>query len=260
MSMNAQTMIAVREPGRTAPAGLATYRDQTGALPGGWRASWNPSGTAEVDPAFHAAAESLRAALGLATDETVLSVATGNTLTPLWTDGGDLPFADASFDVVVSVFGAMFAPDHRRIARELLRVCRPGGRIGLTCWTPEGFNGALIETVAGYGGLLSSQADPARWGAREYLDGLFGARADALGAANRMHTWRYPSREDWLAAWRSYGGPLHDVYLLLDAERQRWLTSDLLSLVRRFNEANDGTMAVRSEYLEFLVHKTAWRA
>lgn len=258
--MNAQTMIAVRGPGRTAPAALAACRDEPGPVPTGRRTSWNPGGTAEVDPAFRAAARRLRAALALVLGETILSVAAGNTVTPLWTGGGKLPFPDATFDAVVSVFGAMFAPDHRRMADELLRVCRPGGRIGLTCWTPEGFGGALVETVAGYRGLTAIHASPARWGEREYLDGLLGAHADGLGVTTRTHTWRYPSPADWLASWRSYGGPLHDVYLLLDTQRRSWLTSDLLALVARFNEAKGGAMVVRSEYLELIVHKSTRRA
>lgn len=255
--MNAQTMIAVRGPGRTAPAVVAACRDEPDPVPAGGRTTWNPGGAADVDPAFRAVARGLRAALGIAPGETILSVAAGNAVTPLWTDGGTLPFPDASFDAVVSVFGAMFAPDHRRMADELLRTCRPGGRIGLTGWTPEGFGGALVETVAGYRGAMPGRTSPARWGEREYLDGLFGAGADALGVATRTHAWRYPSPADWLASWRSYGGPLHDVYLLLDGQRRSWLTSDLLALVARFNEAKDGAMVVRSEYLEFLVHKSA---
>lgn len=255
--MNAQTMIAVERPRRTAPIRRASHGRKPGSGSRGGGKVRARAGTAAVDPAFRGAAEILRAVLELAPGEALLSVAPGNTVTPLAAGAAELAYEDGEFDVVESVFGAMFAPDHRRMASELLRVCRPGGRIGLACWTPGSFNGELIEIVADYLALDAESA--ARWGERAYLDELFGDGADALGATDRVHTWRYPSAEDWLGAWHAHGGPLHDVYRALDIEAQSWLTTDLLALAARYNEAEDDTLLVHSEYLELLVHKSTWR-
>ncbi len=95
-------------------------------------------------------------------------------------------------------------------------------------------------------------------GTREYLNDLFGNSADALGAATHTHTWRYRSPEHWLNTWRSHGGPLQEAYNAVDPEWREQLSSELLALVGRFNEANDGSMVVQSEHLEFLVHKRSW--
>ncbi|MFQ5982241.1 MAG: class I SAM-dependent methyltransferase [Woeseiaceae bacterium] len=202
--------------------------------------------------------ERLCEALELKTGERVLNVTAGTGNTAL-TAGENLPFRDAAFDVVISGFGAMFAPDHHRIARELLRVCRRGGRIGLACWTPQSFNGQLISIIARYSTIRSEQPDPVHWGTREYLNDLFGHSADALGAATRTHTWRYRSVKDWLKTWRSYGGPLYNVYRAVDPDWRDQLSAELLALVNRFNEANNGSLVVRSEYLEFVAHKSTWR-
>ena len=96
-------------------------------------------------------------------------------------DAEDLPFADASFDVVLSTFGVMFTPNQEQAAKELLRVCRPGGKIGLANWTPEGFIGRLFKTIGKYVPPAPGVKSPALWGSKAHLDELFGAR----GAASR---------------------------------------------------------------------------
>src|SRR5882724_5580513 len=92
-------------------------------------------------------------------------------------DAENLTFADASFDVVLSTFGVMFAPNHRQAARELSRVCRPGGKIGLANWTPDSFIGQLFQTIGKYVPPAPGVKSPALWGDRAYLDTLFGSDA-----------------------------------------------------------------------------------
>jgi SAM-dependent methyltransferase len=92
-------------------------------------------------------------------------------------DAENLPFDDGSFDVVMSAIGVMFAPNHQRAADELVRVCRPGGKIGLLCWTPEGQLGALFRTMTPYAPPPPPGSQPPPlWGSEEHLQGLFGGR------------------------------------------------------------------------------------
>src|SRR5204862_6314103 len=94
-------------------------------------------------------------------------------------DAEALPFEDASFDAVVSTFGVMFAPDHATSASELLRVCRPGGRIGLANWTPEGFIGQLFKTLGRHVPPPAGALPPSLWGTEAHVRSLFGERAPA---------------------------------------------------------------------------------
>jgi ubiquinone/menaquinone biosynthesis C-methylase UbiE len=167
-------------------------------------------------------------------------------------DAEALPYAAASFDVVVSTFGVMFTADHARAAAEMLRVCRVGGQIGLANWTPEGFIGQVLKTIAGYlppSGALS----PSLWGTRAHLDALFGAADCGLTVEKRHFAFRYRSVEQWLATFRGYYGPMLKAFAALDTEQQAALTRDLLALATRGNRAGDGTMVVPSEYLEVIV-------
>jgi SAM-dependent methyltransferase len=256
MSAISQNMIAALEPLRTPPSVFAGYRpDLRNIKPSQW-VTWKLGDTSDAGTTFRVANERLCAALELQTGERVLNVTAGNGNTTLAADE-KLPFRNSAFDVVMSGFGAMFAPNHDQIASELLRVCRPGGRIGLTSWTPQSFNGQLISTIARYSTTRPEVNSPVRWGTREYLNKLFGESADALGAAIHIHTWRYRSTEHWLNTWRAHGGPLHKAFILVDPEWVDQLSSELLSLIGRFNLASDSSMVVESEYVEFLVHKSA---
>ena len=258
MSIATESMIAAPASARTGPAVYAGYRPRFQKVtPSQW-VTWKLGDTSDAGTTFRVVGERLCEALQLQTGERVLNVTAGNGNTRL-ASAENLPFRDSAFDVVMSGFGAMFAPDHFRTARELLRVCRRGGRIGLACWAPQGFNGQLISTIARYATNRSEQSDPVHWGTREYLNDLFGHSADALGAATKTHTWRYRSVKDWLKTWRSYGGPLHDVYRTVDPDWRDQLSAELLALVDRFNEATDWSVVVQSEYLEFVVHKSTWR-
>src|SRR5262249_16910818 len=117
-------------------------------------------------------------------------------------DAEDLPFADGSFDVALSTFGAMFTPDHTRPARAMLRVVRPGGRIGLANWTPEGFIGQLFKVIGGYIPAPAGLKSPALWGTESHLAELFGAQAAGIRAVRRNFNFRYRSAAHWLQIFR----------------------------------------------------------
>src|SRR4051812_22883341 len=113
-------------------------------------------------------------------------------------DAEDLPFAHGSFDVVLSVFGVMFTPNQEQAAQELLRVCRPGGKIGLANWTPDGFIGHVFRTIGKYIPPPAGIKPPALWGTEERLHELFGAGIAQLSVNRRMFVFRYRSAEHWL--------------------------------------------------------------
>lgn len=150
-------------------------------------------------------------------------------------DAEHLPFADGSFDVALSTFGAMFAPDHARTAAEMLRVVRAGGRIGLANWTPAGFVGQLFKTVAGFVAPPAGLQSPLLWGTREHLDQLFGAQAQQLDVTSRRFNFRYASGLHWLQMFRDYYGPTHKAFAALDEDGQLALEGELLALLERCN-------------------------
>jgi SAM-dependent methyltransferase len=168
-------------------------------------------------------------------------------------DAEALPFEDGAFDAVVSTFGAMFAPDAPRVAAELLRVCRAGGRIGLANWTPSGFIGQLFKTIGRHVPPPAGVASPALWGTRERIEALFGAQASAIVAVPRHFVFRYRSAAHMLEVFRGFYGPVHKAFAALDEAGQAALAGDLLDLFGRFNRAEDGTLAAPSEYLEIVV-------
>jgi len=165
-------------------------------------------------------------------------------------DAEQLPFSDASFDVVLSTFGAMFAPDQEQVARELLRVCRPGGKIGMTNWTPDGFLGDFFRMMGQYVPPPAGVRLPMLWGSRSHLRRLFGDGVSALTVKRRTFVFRHYSARAWVDYFRAYYGPTLKVFDALDPAGQERLTSDLEMLIARHNVADDGTMAVPSEYLE----------
>jgi ubiquinone/menaquinone biosynthesis C-methylase UbiE len=168
-------------------------------------------------------------------------------------DAEDLPFADASFDVVLSTFGVMFTPAQERAAAELARVCRPGGRIGLANWTPEGFIGQLFKIIGGYAPPAAGLQSPLLWGTRARLDALFGRSAKTIQAQPRHFTFRYRSPEHWVEVFRAWYGPVNKLYAALDATKQDELTRDILALIARGNRAGDGSMVLPAEYLEVVI-------
>ncbi|MDQ7251581.1 class I SAM-dependent methyltransferase [Dongia sedimenti] len=171
-------------------------------------------------------------------------------------DAEDLPFADGSFDTVLSTFGVMFTPHQERAARELLRVTRSGGKIGLANWTPDGFIGQLFKTLGQYIPPAPGVKSPALWGTKAHLDALFGAGGTVF-AKPRHFAFRYKSPEHMLEIFRGYYGPVLKAFAALDAEKQTALEADILALMARFNSVKDGTLVVLSEYLEVVVTKNA---
>jgi ubiquinone/menaquinone biosynthesis C-methylase UbiE len=170
-------------------------------------------------------------------------------------DVEDLPFADASFDAVTSTFGAMFTPDHEKPAREMLRVCRPEGKIGLANWTPDGFIGELFRTIGRFIPPPTGMKSPALWGTEEHIGELFGRDAFAIGTEVIPFTFRYLSDDHWIEVFRTYYGPVLKAFEALDAAKQAALTQDLKALIARFNVAHDGTMVVPADYLQVVILK-----
>jgi ubiquinone/menaquinone biosynthesis C-methylase UbiE len=169
-------------------------------------------------------------------------------------DVEDLPFADGSFDAVVSTFGCMFAPNPRRTATEMLRVCKRGGKIGMANWSPEGFIGQLFKTIGKHVPPPAGIESPALWGTRQRMADLFGAQAK-VEVESRHFTFRYRSPAHMLEIFKNYYGPVLKAFAALDAAKQPALADDLIALFGKFNRAHDGTLVAPSEYLEIVITK-----
>jgi ubiquinone/menaquinone biosynthesis C-methylase UbiE len=169
-------------------------------------------------------------------------------------DAEALPFADRSFDVVLSTFGVMFTPDHEQAAREMMRVCRAGGRIGMANWTPESFIGQVFRTIGKYVPPAPGLRSPALWGTRSHLEKLFAADG-TVSATNRNFVFRYRSARHWLEIFRTYYGPVMKTFLAISPEARSELEADLYALLANMNDALDGTLVLPSEYLEVVVTK-----
>jgi SAM-dependent methyltransferase len=168
-------------------------------------------------------------------------------------DAEALPFPDGAFDVVLSTFGVMFAPDQPRAARELARVTRHGGRIALASWTPDGFIGKVFQTVGTHVPPPSGLRSPAAWGTRAHLEELFRGEARELRTRRRDFVFRYRSAAHWLEVFRTWYGPIHRAFLALAPEARQALERDLTALLEEANTATNGTLAVPSGYLEAVV-------
>jgi SAM-dependent methyltransferase len=171
-------------------------------------------------------------------------------------DAEALPFDDASFDVVLSTFGVMFTPNQEQAARELLRVCRPGGKIGLANWTPEGFIGQLFKTIGKHVPPAPGVRSPALWGNKAHLASLFSPNA-SIRANERQFVFRYRSPEHWLEVFATYYGPVHKALGALEGSKRAALEADLRALLDTFNDARDGTLVAPSDYLEVVVTREA---
>jgi ubiquinone/menaquinone biosynthesis C-methylase UbiE len=168
-------------------------------------------------------------------------------------DAEALPFADQSFDFVMSVFGVMFVANHEAAADELLRTVRKGGSIGLANWTPEGFIGQVFKTIGKHVAPPAGARSPALWGTQGYLEKMFPARDASVSASLKEFVMRYRSPAHWLEIFRTFYGPVLKTFGALDAAGQEALAADLTALIGRFNRATDGTMVVPSEYLEAVI-------
>jgi SAM-dependent methyltransferase len=167
-------------------------------------------------------------------------------------DAGDLPFPDGCFEVVLSAHADLLDPDQERTAGELLRVCRPGGRIGMVTWTPGGYVGELFAAI---GGRLPP---PPAWGGQERLQALFGPEV-AITAPRRSLLWRFPCAEHQVAFLAGFHGPTAQALRALGPDRSGALRAELLEVARRFDVSEDDTLVLRLDYLEVVVRKPAWR-
>jgi ubiquinone/menaquinone biosynthesis C-methylase UbiE len=169
-------------------------------------------------------------------------------------DAEALPYADNSFDVVLSTFGVMFTADHDRAASELLRVVRSGGRIGMANWTPEGFIGQVFRTIGKHLPPPPGARSPALWGTSDWLEQHFAAKGK-LVVTPRTYSFRYLSPAHWLETFRTWYGPLLKAFAALPDDGKAALEADLLALIARMNRATDGTMVVAADYVEVVVTK-----
>jgi ubiquinone/menaquinone biosynthesis C-methylase UbiE len=167
-------------------------------------------------------------------------------------DAEALPFAADSFDVVLSTFGVMFTPNQEQAAAELVRVTRPGGRVGLANWTPDGFVGEMFKIVGRYVPPPAGIRSPLQWGVDARLEELFGAGVQHLITHTRQFVFRYRSAQEWLDTFRSYYGPMHKAFMALDAEQQKAFEADLLGLANHWNVSTNGTLRVLSDYREII--------
>ena len=171
-------------------------------------------------------------------------------------DAENLPFDDGEFDVVVSTFGAMFAPDQQRTADELVRVCNPGGRIGMANWCPDGFIGEIFRATASHAPPPPGVQPPPLWGTEERLRELFGDRVSSLQAPRRTVKQRFRSADHWIEFFRTYYGPTKVAFERVGEDGAAALESDLRSVLERFNVAGETAMVAPSDYLEVIATRS----
>ena len=270
-----------------APASQPTV--DLAAVKGKQHMAWSAGDYAVVGTTLQLVGESLCEALDLRAGARVLDVAAGNGNATLaaarrWTDvtstdyvpallergrarasaeglpvrfeqadAEKLQYADASFDAVLSTFGVMFTPDQEKAASEMARVCKPGGKIGLANWTPSGLIGEVFKLLGRYLPPPAGVKSPALWGTEERLRELFGNRIDSMAVERRDFVFRYRSAAHWLEVFRTFYGPMHKAFGVLDSAKQESLASDLNGLLGKFNRATDGTLVAPSEYLEVVI-------
>jgi SAM-dependent methyltransferase len=182
------------------------------------------------------------------------AAANGLEIEALEADAERIPLPDASFDAVLSTFGVMFTADHERAARELARVCRPGGRIGLASWTPKGFIGQLFKVIGKFVPPPAAARPPSAWGTEERLRALFDGAIAGLRSERRTFAFRYRSAGHWLDVFRTYYGPVQKAFTALPPERRPDLEREIVALIERFDRGGGRGAVVESEYLEAVIH------
>jgi SAM-dependent methyltransferase len=178
--------------------------------------------------------------------------ADGLRLTTRVADAEALPFDDASFDAVLSTFGVMFTPNPERAAAEMIRVCRPGGRIGLANWTPNGFVGQMFKIVGAHVAPPAGVPSPLVWGTEDRLRELFGHHAH-VAVTRREYNFRFRSAADYFDTFQAYYGPMVRAWDALDTDGQASLREQLMALADGANRHSGGALIVPSEYLEVVV-------
>jgi ubiquinone/menaquinone biosynthesis C-methylase UbiE len=170
-------------------------------------------------------------------------------------DAEALPFKDASFDVALSVFGTMFAPNQEQTAAELLRVVRPGGRIGLASWTPEGFLGDLFRVIARYAPPPAGVLSPMLWGTEMRMAALFGSGASDIRTTRRTYTFRFATPEHFIETFRTWYGPIHKAFAAQDPERAQAFHADMRALLVAADRGARGALAIPAQYLEVVIDR-----
>jgi ubiquinone/menaquinone biosynthesis C-methylase UbiE len=256
-------------------------------LKSGLKASWIAGDFGQVANFTAAEAEKFVTRLGIAAGARVLDVAcgTGNTAIPasragasvrgvdiapnllsqarkraategleIGFDEGDaeeLPYSDQSFDVVLTMFGAMFAPRPDRVAAELVRVCKPGGLIAMANWTPEGFVGKSFQVTAKMVPPPPSVPPPVLWGDEQTVRQRFSNATSTLNLVRQKAQFKYPFMpKEVVEFFRRYFGPTQTAFSRLDEAGQTALAAQLESLWTEYNSASDGTTSVEAEYLD----------
>ena len=258
------------------------------ALKGRQQAAWSSGDYAVVGTTLQIVGETLCEAVDLRAGEVVLDVAAGNGNASLAAarrygkvtstdyvpallergraraaaeglevifqpaDAEALPFAAGQFDVVLSTFGVMFTADHAKAAREMARVCRRGGRIGMANWTPESFIGQVFKVLGRHVPPAPWAQSPALWGTLPHLEKLFGAQG-TIATNPRSFAFRYRSPAHFIDVFRNWYGPMLKAFAVLPDAGKAALEADLLALIGQMNRAKDGTMVLDSAYLEVVV-------
>lgn len=170
-------------------------------------------------------------------------------------DAENLPFPTASFDAVLSIYGAMFAPDHQRTAAELARVCRSGGVIGLASWTPEGFIGEMFRLIGKYIPPATGLVPAIRWGNEAHLRSIFGETIDSMTSQVRTAIFRFPSAEENVRFFRTFYGPTLKTFETLSPSGRESLEQEMIALNRRYdrNGGQGGPIAIAADYLETVI-------
>ena len=167
-------------------------------------------------------------------------------------DAQALPFDDGQFDVVMSTIGAMFAPDQAAVARELLRVCRPGGRIGMANWTPDSMVGDMFRTVGKRVPPPQGVQPAVAWGDEEVVRSLLGPGCAELRIQRRTCAMRFPSSRAFLEYFRTWYGPTAAAFTAAGEEGRAELDAELVAVYDAHNVADDGTLAMDVAYLEIV--------
>ncbi len=170
-------------------------------------------------------------------------------------DAEALPFDDRSFDVVLSTFGVMFAPNHQQSSREMLRVAKSGGRIGMANWTPDGFIGRLFKVIGAHVAPPAGVKSPALWGTQPYIEELFGTQASDIQCQRRIFNFRYKSTAHWVQIFHDFYGPTHKAFASLQGDAHAALERDIVKLLNDMNTAGPKSLVVPAEYLEVVVMK-----
>jgi len=238
------------------------------------QATWSAGDYAVVGTTLQIVGERLCEAVDLRAGERVIDVAAGNgnatlaaarqfaevtstdyvealPVTFKQADAEALPFADGCFDVALSTFGVMFAPNQETAAAELSRVVRKGGRIGLANWTPDGFIGQLFKIIGKHVAPPAGIESPALWGTEGRLGELF--RGHQVKTSKQIFSFRYKSPRHWLEIFKTYYGPTNRAFAALDSAGHGALEAEIIELLERMNRGGKDTLIVPSEYLEVVV-------